>query len=136
MGASWGLFIKKKIHPKTHNLAKVKRGRQKGDGQNSVAFCRKLSCAPLCELSVERFSRLPATHALMLLTETPRGSSASCRVCHLSRPGRFVAHTPRELARLLGAACAKLDPTALSWRSVSRRKKGCLVGQGFVTCDE
>ena len=71
-------------------------------------------------------SHLLATHALMLLTVTPRVSLASCGVCHLRRPGRFEVHTPHVLAKLLGAACTKSDSIALS-RSVSRRRRGCLV---------
>ena len=52
-----------------------------GDGS-----CHKMSCTPLCATSV-RARRLPTSHSCAhALTESPRGSSASCRVWCLGRP--------------------------------------------------
>ena len=81
-----------------------------------VIKCRKLSLnvvivvtfvlhSALRDVHVRRSGNLPGTHALMHLTESPRGSSASCRGWVRSRPGRLGEHIQHVLARLHAAGC-------------------------------
>ena len=74
-----------------------------------VEKSRKLSCTPLCEMSMSSAqANLPGTHALRHLTVSSRGSSASCREWVLSRPGRLWEHIQHVLARLHAAGnCRK-----------------------------
>ena len=111
--------------------AKSKRGRDK----KSVINCRKLSVTPLRESSrsCAQAANL-GSHALMRSAVSPRGSPASSPRHRRGRPCPPVGCTQYELAMLLGAACKRVDPTALSWRSVWRKKKAFLVGQGVVVC--
>ena len=68
-----------------------------------VIKCRTLSCTPLCATSVSAL-RPPTSHSRAHAAHWDSlGTSASCRGCRSSRPGRFGAYTQHELARLLGA---------------------------------
>ena len=120
---------------------RVTRRNPKGDGREgdeteNVINCRDVCLALRFAHSVTAHSSyLPATHALMRVTVTPRGSSASCRVCSISRSAGFMGRILRGLARLLGAAYRRWDPTARGWRSALQTKRGFLVGQGYGACE-